>query len=108
MASTSLFTNIENFFSGLGSDISNVAANVTKDINWLETEATAVEQFIVQQTPVFINGVQALLQAAQAATTAIDPAVGSIIAAGEAIVKDLESIFETTGSQAPGGTTPAA
>lgn len=103
MASSNFFGGIEDFFSTIGSDISNVAANVTKDINWLEKEATDVEQFIVNQTPVLIDGIQGLLQAASAATTAIDPAIGAIISAGAAIVKDLESIFETTGSQAPGG-----
>lgn len=103
MASTSIFTSVENFFSGIGTDISNIAQNITKDITWVENEATAAEQWVVTNAPVILNGFQGLLQAAATATEAVEPAIGAIVAAGAAIVKDLESILETSASQGPGG-----
>lgn len=97
---------IENFFTGLGNDVSSLEQNITNDITWLENEASAIEKELNAALPDLFNTAQSALSAVQGLTAALFPGVTSIITLISTVIKSIENIFETTGSQAPGGTSP--
>lgn len=98
-----VFAGIENFFTGLGNDVSHIATNLGNDITWLESEVAGAYKWVNAQLPVAYATVQNILQSLATATEAIVPNLTGLISIGQALLTAIEGIFETTGVVAPGG-----
>lgn len=108
---TSVITDVENFFEGIGtwlgnveSTASSIASKVAADIQYLINSAPAVEQWFAAQIQSIYYQVQGVLSLAMTVVEAASPTIAAIISGAQAAIKAIETFFETTAA-APG---PAA
>lgn len=95
----SFFTSIQAFFQGAVSDVQAVAEKVETGLEGLAAD----EQAIVDAAPNLAQAVETILTELANVSAEAFSGIETLISDGNALLTALESIFETTGSAAPGG-----
>lgn len=105
-ATTSVFlSGLASLFTAGSNEIASLWNKVEAGITDAEAGLGVVEAGILEVVPILVTAADAGLNALKTAGQDIVTGVETGIADGEQVLQNLENIFQTTGSQGPGGTT---
>lgn len=102
-APTGVWGVISGLLSGAASEVESVWNKVEGGITTLEAGLSAAENAVVNGVPELVALADAALNAIKTAGEAIVEDFETAVADGEALLQNLENIFQTSGSQGPGG-----